>query len=101
MLPVQKNLTAQQILEKDFKVGMRGYNQEEVDKYLDLVIRDYEAYENEMAQLKKELVILKQKLSEQPPTRPTVPVGNTNPDILRRLSNLEKHVFGSKLFEEE
>lgn len=99
MLPGQKHLTAQKILEKDFKVGMRGYNQEEVDKYLDLIIRDYEAYENEVSQLKKEIMLLKQKLTEQP-VRPVVPIGNTNPDILRRLSNLEKHVFGSKLYEE-
>ena len=27
--------------------------------------------------------------------------GTTNFDILKRISNLEKHVFGSKLFDQE
>ena len=34
-------LTPQEILEKEFKVDARGYRPQEVDKYLDMVIRDY------------------------------------------------------------
>ena len=34
-------LTPQEILDKEFKVDARGYRPQEVDKYLDMVIRDY------------------------------------------------------------
>ncbi len=32
------------ILEKEFKVDTRGYRPQEVDKFLDIVIRDYEEF---------------------------------------------------------
>ena len=34
-------LTPQEILEKEFKIDAKGYRPQEVDKYLDMVIRDY------------------------------------------------------------
>ena len=34
-------LTPQEILDKEFKIDARGYRPQEVDKYLDMVIRDY------------------------------------------------------------
>ena len=34
-------LTPQEILDKEFKIDARGYRPQEVDKFLDLVIRDY------------------------------------------------------------
>ena len=37
-------LTGKEILEKDFKVDTRGYRPQEVDKFLDLVIRDYDTF---------------------------------------------------------
>ena len=37
-------LTPQEILEKDFKIDARGYRPQEVDKFLDMVIRDYTEY---------------------------------------------------------
>ncbi|MEH7388472.1 DivIVA domain-containing protein, partial [Bacillus sp. JJ1521] len=42
MLSDKIKLTATQILEKEFKSGMKGYKQEEVDKFLDVIIKDYE-----------------------------------------------------------
>lgn len=40
-------LTAQQVLDAQFKVRrFRGYDQEEVDDFLDLMIRTLERYEN-------------------------------------------------------
>ena len=39
-------LTPQEILEKDFKIDARGYRPQEVDKFLDMVIRDYTEYSN-------------------------------------------------------
>ena len=35
-------LTSQDILEKDFKIDTRGYRPQEVDRYLDLIIKDYD-----------------------------------------------------------
>jgi DivIVA domain-containing protein len=99
MLSDKIKLTAKDILEKEFKTSFRGYSQEEVDKFLDYVIKDYEAFHQEIEELQQENLRLK-KQAEDGTKRPTPqPAGNTNFDILKRLSNLEKHVFGSKLFD--
>ena len=34
------SLTIQDILEKEFKIDARGYRLQEVDKFLDIIIRD-------------------------------------------------------------
>ena len=47
MLSDKVKLTAKDILEKEFKTGMRGYKKEDVDKYLDYVIKYYEIFNNE------------------------------------------------------
>ncbi|KOP83190.1 cell division regulator GpsB [Cytobacillus solani] len=93
-------LTAKDILEKEFKSGMRGYKPEDVDKFLDLVIKDYEMFYQEIEDLQQENMKLKKQLDDAS-RRPTASqtAGTTNFDILKRLSNLEKHVFGSKLYD--
>ncbi|MCM3359099.1 MULTISPECIES: cell division regulator GpsB [unclassified Psychrobacillus] len=94
-------LKASDILEKEFKTGLRGYNQEEVDMFLDDIIQDYEAFEKKIIQLQQENKQLREELEEAPrrsaPVQPAA--GATNFDILKRLSHLEKHVFGAKLYE--
>ncbi|KRK34308.1 cell division regulator GpsB [Loigolactobacillus bifermentans] len=99
------NLTTQDILNKEFKTKMRGYDPTEVDEYLDQIIKDYSAYADEIDrltsdnqrlrskndELQKQVTVNKDVQSAQP--NPTV----TNFDILKRLSNLERHVFGAKL----
>lgn len=93
-------LNGKDILEKDFKTAMRGYNQEEVDEFLDIVIQDYEAFGQEIDRLKQEIARLKKSSSVgegKVRTRSTNPVPQqANYDVLKRLSNLEKAVFGSK-----
>ena len=101
---MELKLKASDILEKEFKTGLRGYNQEEVDMFLDDIIQDYEAFEKKISQLQLENKQLKEELVELPKrTAPTPPpvqqAGATNFDILKRLSHLEKHVFGAKLYE--
>lgn len=88
-------LNPQAILEKDFKTAMRGYNQTEVDEFLDVVIKDYETLQQQIEQLQLENDRLKKK-ADQP--KPTVTQQNpqANYDVLMRLSNLEKEVFGRK-----
>jgi len=92
-------LTTKEILEKEFKSGIRGYSPDEVDKFLDTIIKDYEAFQGEIQRLHQENQRLKQELNQQSsePRRSAIPQGQTNYDILKRLSNLEKHVFGSRL----
>ncbi|MGH2062917.1 cell division regulator GpsB [Aerococcus urinaeequi] len=102
-----RNLTTKDILQKEFKPALRGFNTEEVDEFLDLIIRDYESYEKEIASLKNELERAKhstglsesgRKATNQRSKSTTVPQskGTTNYDILRRLSKLEKAVFGGQ-----
>lgn len=88
--------SAKDILEKDFKSKLRGYDPDEVDKFLDQIIKDYETFYKEIERLELELNRQKRD-SDVEPRRQQTNTGITNYDILKRLSNLEKHVFGSKL----
>ncbi|MFJ7734396.1 cell division regulator GpsB [Lysinibacillus sp. NPDC097231] len=94
-------LTSKMILEKEFKKNFKGYNVEEVDSFLDEIIQDYETFEKVVAQLREENRQLKEEIDNTPKRQPVASsaAGTTNFDILKRLSNLEKHVFGSKLYE--
>ena len=100
-------LTPQEILEKDFKIDTRGYRLKEVDEFLDMIISDYEQFykiiesmEKEKTELLKEIMSLKQELwnvsmdAEIAKNSKSDTMEITNLDILRRLSNLEKAVFG-------
>ena len=101
----EKNLTAKDILQKEFSRSMRGYNAAEVDEYLDSVIRDYDSFQKDVVFLKNENERLISKIDEltkqltlaKKNTPQSPGSGVTNFDILKRLSNLEKHVFGSKI----
>ncbi len=100
MLSDKVKLTAKDILEKDFKTGVRGYKQEEVDQFLDLIIKDYGTMHQEIEDLQQENLRLRKQLEELSKRQPVAqPAGTTNFDILKRLSNLEKHVFGNKLYD--
>lgn len=103
-------LTPRDILEKEFKIDTRGYRLKEVDQFLDVVIGDYEQFfeiisnlEKEKADLLAEIMNLKQELRN---SRLSAEVANstsgevTNVDVIRRLSQLEKMVYGSKAAEE-
>lgn len=99
MLSDKIQLTAKDILEKEFKTGMRGYKPEDVDKFLDLIIKDYEVMQQEIEELQQDNLRLKKQLDEASRRPSTQAAGTTNFDILKRLSNLEKHVFGDKLYD--
>jgi len=101
-------LTPQDILEKNFKIDTRGYRLKEVDQFLDDIIGDYEQFleiinnlEKEKADLLAEIMNLKQELRN---SRLSAEVASnsrtngevTNIDIMRRLSQLEKMVYGSR-----
>ena len=98
------NFTPQDILDKDFNVDTRGYRPQEVDKFLDLVIKDYTEFNNIIKKLHKENRILedeisklKQEIRRLKDTEDIVESSTsriTNLDILKRLSSLEKTVYG-------
>lgn len=101
--------SARDILQKEFKTKVRGYDSIEVDEFLDNVIKDYEAYNQEILALKEENHQLVNKVDQLSQNQATLSrmkqeapktTAVTNFDILKRLSNLEKHVFGNKLDEE-
>ena len=54
-------LSSKEILEKEFKIDARGYRLQEVDKFLDIVIHDY----NEYNSIIKELAIKNNQLHEE------------------------------------
>jgi len=102
------SLKPQDILEKEFKIDTRGYRLKEVDQFLDTIIGDYEEFlniintlEKEKADLMAEIMSLKQelrnsKLSMEVARNNVDSAEVTNVDIIKRLSQLEKMVYGLK-----
>ena len=99
-MSVELNLTAKEIYEKEFKKSRgKGYSEEDVNDYLDLIIEDYMKLDKLLTRL-KELEIENQNLkikidALKNTNREERPVQVTNLDILKRLSKLETAVFGS------
>ena len=101
-------LTPKEILEKEFKIDARGYRPQEVDKYLDMVIRDYTEYENIIKKLEQDVkdltednITLKQELRRlqnelELASKNEAPSRSNNVDLLKRISQLEKAVFGNE-----
>lgn len=100
-------LTPKDILEKEFKIDTRGYRPQEVDKYLDTIISDYEemfsiireiegdkkALLDDNMRLKQEIRNLRSKIDLLSETSSS---DTTSADVLRRISNLEKVIYGNK-----
>ena len=96
-------LTVKEILDKQFNIDFKGYNAQEVDEFLDLVIHDYQVYdekikevtatllkyENTIESLKNQIEDLQTRLD----CKETISENNSNLDVLRRLSRLEAEVF--------
>ena len=98
--------TAKDILQQEFKTKMRGYDPIEVDEFLDGIIKDYETFTKEILTLQEEndrlnakvaQLTKSQSISSRIQTEAPKSQAVTNFDILKRLSNLEKEVFGKKL----
>jgi len=103
----QLMLTPQDILEKEFNIDAKGYRLQEVDKYLDIIINDYNEFmhiikklEREVDELKQENHQLKDQLRkikhEREASHQTAEREVTNVDLLRRISQLEKIVYGTR-----
>ena len=100
-------LTPEEILDHEFKIDARGYRMQEVDKFLDMAIRDYTEFLRTIKKLEKDNLDLiednKKLQAEYRKLKASIEAssdGNSgngqmnNSDLLRRLSNLEKIVYG-------
>ena len=100
-------LTPQEILDKEFKIDARGYRPQEVDKFLDMIIRDYTEFiaiikkqEKEIRDLTSDNINLKNEIRRLKTNIAAAEDSEggfkniNNVDLLRRLSQLEKIVYG-------
>lgn len=103
------NLDIHTILDKEFNIDFKGYSAAEVDAFLDLIMEDYETYQNITAELNQKITELERmnaslraKLIEVEgrsrvmEANQSSGVGNENVDILKRLSRLENEVFAQQ-----
>ena len=103
------NVMPDDILEREFKIDTRGYRLKEVDQFLDLIIEDYQTLidvikkqEREKDELTDEILRLKQELRNASVSveiaKATAPGTQnvSNVDVLKRLSNIEKVIFGKE-----
>ena len=106
------NLTPKKIYEQEVKTSIRGYDKTEVDEFLDDVIQDYTVYIALVKELQEENAKLKAKGTSAPASRPAYASSTSEPshataniasasnyDILKRISRLEKEVFGKQIVE--
>ncbi|UBH12184.1 cell division regulator GpsB [Macrococcus armenti] len=102
MADINLKLSAKDIYEKEFERTMfRGFKPEDVDSFLDDVIEDYQKMSDmnhqllkimdENSKLKREIEDLRMRLATG---RSESPANTNNFDLLKRISNLEKAVFG-------
>lgn len=106
-------LTPQDIYRKEFKPKRMGtgFDPNDVDAFLDEVIKDYNTFNKNQAELEDDNRRLKTQIEElnsqlalsssQQKVTPTQSSGTTNMDILKRLSNLERRVFGVQIDEQQ
>ena len=99
-------LSPEEIYEKEFKIDARGYRPQEVDNFLDIIIKDYaefkrivRGYEKEYQRLSSENANLKAQLRQLQTDLETKESDEdngavSNVDLLRRISQLEKFVYG-------
>ena len=100
------SLSIQDILEKEFKIDTRGYRPQEVDSFLDVIMRDYNEYNNIIQALVKdnkslmaENHTLKEEVRNLKSSIEAAKYGEkeiTNVDLLRRISQLEKIILGKE-----
>ena len=100
-------LTSRDILEKEFKIDTRGYRPQEVDRFLDMIIKDYEEMdsiindlEKENKQLTEDNITLKQEIRKLKTKIEMLADSDnsvtSNADMLRRISKLEKIIYGKE-----
>ena len=106
-MEIKLNLDVHAILDKEFHVDFKGYSASEVDALLDLVIEDYQIYDQMIAKMSETALIqertiasLKAKVleleSKQKMLSESENLNSSQMDILKRLSRLEQIVYQEK-----
>jgi DivIVA domain-containing protein len=110
MYGLNVNHSPKELLNKEFKLDAKGYRPQEVDEYLDSIIRDYTEFirfiknldrDNqdlleENNRLKAEIRKLKTQIETCEEEAESGKFSSNNIDVLKRLSNLEKIVYGNQ-----
>ena len=101
-------LSPKRIIAKEFKVDFKGYNADEVDHFLDTIVKDYEAFaallnasydcidqlEAQIMEQKETIANLEKEKALQDDNIHAMEENiSSNVDILKRISLLEKAVF--------
>lgn len=110
------NLSAQLIYEKEFQVDMKGYSTAQVDEFLDLIIEDYQMYDEKIEELGQAVTRYEAKINElrekisalqnqnkslTEHANSKAVAGNSDQiDILKRIARLEEAVFSNASAEE-
>jgi len=100
-------LSPQDILHQQFKLDVNGYRVKEVDRFLDVIIEDYQMFDRLIQKYEsriKELELENKKLSEScrdlqfkvNNVSDTQSISTSSVDVLKRLSQLEQIVFGKE-----
>ena len=98
------NLTVEEILDKQFNVDFKGYSASEVDAFLDIILEDYQIYEENLDELKsgiqklhEEVAELKKQNLELEGKQRVIDLSNTTSyssvDLLKRVARLEEEVY--------
>ncbi len=97
-------LSSDTLLNWDFKLDARGYRPQEVDKVLDIVINDYKTfakkekeYQEKIDELNRQILDLKHQLrsaNENMQIYKSSEKEVSNLDLIRRVSQLEKVIYG-------
>lgn len=93
-------LTPENILKKQFRAKMKGYDQEEVDAYLDQIISDYENYEKIVASLQNQITDLNNQLAQAKQAQVSAPKVEVEEDDVKTY-NPTKTSTPSPSYEED
>ena len=83
-------LTAIEIHNKDFNRKLRGFDEDQVNEFLDQIIMDYEAFEKQIRDLKEKVA----QLSNPSDIRSVNNASDTK-QIHQRIRELEIYCFGN------
>ena len=98
------NLTVEEILDKQFNVDFKRYSASEVDAFLDIILEDYQIYEENLDELKSEIQKLHEEVAELKKQnlelegkQRVIDLSNTTSyssvDLLKRVARLEEEVY--------
>lgn len=90
-------LTIDAIYKEKFEKDVKGYNPDQVDAFLDRIIRDYDAYESQLAAYREEIVSSKKEIQHLNNLMINATSGDINLKKEFRRLELENSVMKKKL----